>query len=178
MNTKSKCSCHCHNCNSDSHTIHINSCTKRNGYRISISVQSHLFTDFHVYRNISCGTSCKESCQRTSLQALENQRIWILADAPVNQKRIGHKIDKQHTSYKKKQQFSISRKDIQTVCRYCVKYQTKNSKRCKINDPGYYHGNTICNISQNLLCHLISCTKSKPKKNSPHQDPYIVCIYQ
>lgn len=61
---------------------------------------------------------------------------------------------------------------------FCVKYQTKNSKRCKINDPGYYHGNTICNISQNLLCHLISCTKSKPKKNSPHQDPYIVCIYQ
>ena len=55
----------------------------------------------------------------TSLQTVEDQRIWILADTPVYQKRVCYKIDKKHTSDKQKKQFpyvvKISRPLVDTV---------------------------------------------------------------
>ncbi len=98
-----KSSCHCHNGDGDSSSVHVDGCTKRNGYGIGVTVEPHLFTDFHIDWDIGCRTSCEKSSQSTSLQTVEDQRIWILADAPVNQKRVCYKIDKKHAAYQQQQ---------------------------------------------------------------------------
>ena len=38
----------------------------------------------------------------------------------------GSKIDKQHTANQQKKQFTVSSKDIQSVCRYCVEHETED----------------------------------------------------
>ena len=88
MNAKGKGGCHRHDSDRDGSTVHVDRCTKRNRYRICITVKSHFFTDFHIDWDIGCRTSCEKSSQSTSLQTVEDPRIWILSDTPVNQKRF------------------------------------------------------------------------------------------
>ena len=158
MDTKCKGSGHCHNRDRDRCTIHIDRCTERDSYRVSISVKSHFLADFHVYRNVGGRTSGEKCSQRASLQAMEDQWIRILADAPVNEHRVGNKIDKQHTANQQKKQFTVSSKDIQSVCRYCVEHETEDTKWCHVDDPGNNCGKSVCNISKNVLGHVVGST--------------------
>ena len=178
MNAKGKGGCHRHDSDRDGSTVHVDRCTKRNRYRICITVKSHFFTDFHIDRDIGCRTSCEKSSQSTSLQTVEDQRIWILADTPVYQKRVCYKIDKKHTSDKQKKQFSICCEDIQAIGRYCVEYKTEDTEWSHIDDPGNNCGNSISNIFKYILGHVIGSTECKAKKNCPHKDADIVCVHK
>ena len=77
VDSKGKSSCHCHNGDGDSSSVHVDGCTKRNGYGIGVTVEPHLLTGFHIYWNIGSGTSGEECGDGTFLQAVQNQRIWI-----------------------------------------------------------------------------------------------------
>ena len=178
MNAKGKGGCHRHDSDRDGSTVHVDRCTKRNRYRICITVKSHFFTDFHIDWDIGCRTSCEKSSQSTSLQTVEDQRIWILADTPVYQKRVCYKIDKKHTSDKQKKQFSICCEDIQAIGRYCVEYKTEDTEWSHIDDPGNNCGNSISNIFKYILGHVIGSTECKAKKNCPHKDADIVCVHK
>ena len=103
MDSKGKSSCHCHNGDGDSSSVHVDGCTKRNGYGIGVAVEPHLLTGFHIYWNIGSRTSGEECGDGTFLQAVQNQRIWILADTPVNQKRVCYKVDEKHAAYQQQQ---------------------------------------------------------------------------
>ena len=103
MDSKCESSCHCHNGDGDSSSVHVDGCTKRNGYGIGVTVEPHLLTGFHIYGNIGCRTSGEECGDGTFLQAVQNQRIWILSDTPVNQKRVCYKVDEKHAAYQQQQ---------------------------------------------------------------------------
>ena len=178
MDTKCKCCCHGHDGDRDCGTVHVDRSTERDCYRISITVKSHIFTDLHIDRNVGCGTSGEECGQRTSLQTVEDQRVWILADTPVNQKRVSHKVDKEHTSYQQSKQFSVSSEDLQTVCGYSVEYKTEDTERSHVDDPGNNSRCSVCDIIQYIFGHVICCTECKSEKNRPRKDADVVGIYK
>ena len=99
MNPQSICRCQCHYGNGDGCTVHVNGSSQRDGYGIGILIHSPLFTGLHIHRNIGCGASGEERSNGTLLQALEDQRVRVLADTPEHDDRVGHKVDKQHGTY-------------------------------------------------------------------------------
>ncbi len=68
---------------------------------VGITVKSHFLAGFHIYRNVGCGASGEEGCDGTFLQAVQDQRIRILTDAPVNQNGIGYKVNEKHAANQK-----------------------------------------------------------------------------
>ena len=178
MDSKCESSCHCHNGDGDGSSVHIDGSAKRNGYGVGITVKSHFLAGFHIYRNVGCGASGEEGCDGTFLQAVQDQRIRILTDAPVNQNGIGYKVNEKHAANQKGKKFSVGSENIQSVGGYGVKYQAEDSKWCQVDDPADYQRSAVCNICKCFLGGVASAAEGKSKKNSPGKDSYIVCVYQ
>ena len=109
---------------------------------------------------------------------MQDQRIRILTDAPVNQNGIGYKVNEKHAANQKGKKFSVGSENIQSVGGYGVKYQTEDSEGCQVDDPADYQGCSVSNVSKDFFCGVICCTKGKTKKDGPGKDTYIVCIHQ
>ena len=161
------CGSESHNRDGDGCAVHVDGRTKRNGNGVSVFVQSHFLTYFHINRNVGSGTSCEECCDRTSLQTFEDQRIWVLADTPVYEDWVCHKVDKQHGTNQNGKEFSVFCEDIQSVGGNSVEHKTKDTKRCKVDDPCNNLGNSRRNILQHFFCCIAGCTESNTKEYCP-----------
>ena len=96
MNAKGKGGCHRHDSDRDGSTVHVDRRTKRNRYRICITVKSHFFTDFHIDWDIGCRTSGEEDCYPTDTEAFKNKRIRVLANHEKDDQWIDDQGYKSH----------------------------------------------------------------------------------
>lgn len=53
---------------------HIDGRAQRNGYGVSVPIQSQVIIQRHVHRNVRSGILCEESCDATFPQASEDER--------------------------------------------------------------------------------------------------------
>ena len=167
----------CHNCDCDCSTAHVDGCTQRDRDGVVIFIQTQFFTQSHVNRDIRCGRSCEECCDKGILQAFEYQRIRVGFDLCPYDDGVQNQSYESHAANQNCQNLTVFCEDTQTVFGYCCEYQTQDTE----GSAGDYCSNCCCNcfgeIVQCFLCCVTCFFQCQTKDNSPEQNTQVVCVY-
>ena len=157
---------------------HVDGGTQGDGDGILLFIQTQILAQGHVHRDVGSGGAGEEGHDATDLQALEDQRIGVLADAEEHDDGVHHQGNEEHTAHQHRDDVDIGLEDGNTGGGNSAEHQTADTKGCAVDDPADGHRQGIRQICQNGLGSLGGLTQGKAEDHSPHQNTNVIGVDQ
>lgn len=155
---------------------HIDCCAQRNRDGVDLFVQTQPFAQRHIDGDVRSGAAGKERGDAALLQALEYQRVRILADGDERHDRIDDQRRDQHAAHKHEQELAVIGENVQTTGGHGVKHQTQNAKGREVDHPAHRCSHGVGRVGKGGLGGLRSAAQGNTENDSPEENAEIIAV--
>ncbi len=168
--------CKGHDGDGDCCTGHVDGRTEGDGDRVELTVELEALAQGHVDGDVS-GRGAGEECGDAAfLEALEHQRIRILADDDEHHDGVDDKGGKEHAADEDEQQLAVLVEDGKTAGGNCGEHETEDAEGCEIDNEADCLGDCLGGIGQELF-RRVGCTlEHEAEDDCPEQNAEVVGV--
>ena len=140
-----------HDGNGDGRAVHVDCRAEGDGDGIHVLVQSQLFAQRHIHRDVGGGTPGEKRRQAALTQTAEQERIGIAAQGDGHHNRIDHQGGEEHTAHQRQHQLPIRRENLNAVRGDGREHQAHDAEGGQVDNPAHRLGDGVGHIGEHSL---------------------------
>ena len=163
-----------HDGDGDGRTRHVDGRAEGDGHGVELLVQAEALAQGHIHGDVRGGRAGEERGHAAFLQALEHQRIGVLADDDERHDGVDDEGGKEHAADEDEQELAVLGKDGKAAGGNGGEHETQNAERGEIDDEAHRLGDGLGGVGEELLGRVGRALEREAEHDSPEQNAEIV----
>lgn len=163
-----------HDGDRDGCACHVDGCTEGDGHGVEFLIQAETLTQRHIHRNVRGGGAREERGDTALLQALEHQRIGILADDDERHDGVDNESSKEHAADEDEQELAVFGEDGKAAGGNGGEHEAQDAERGEIDDEANGLRNGLGGVGEELLGRLGCTLEREAEHDGPKQNAEVV----
>ena len=163
-----------HDGDGDGRARHVDGRAEGDGHGVELLIQAEALAQGHVYGDVRGGGAGEECSHAALLQALEHQRIGVLADDDERHDGVDDEGGKEHAADEDEQELAVLGKDGKTAGGNSGEHETQNAERGEVDDEAHRLGDGLGGVGEELLGRVGRALEREAEHDRPEQNAEIV----
>ena len=163
-----------HDGDGDRRACHVDCSAEGDGHGVELAVKSEALAQGHVNGDVSCRGAGEECGNAAFLQALEHQRIRVLADDYEGHDGVDNKRRYQHAADEDQQELAVFGEDGKAAGGNCGEHEAEDTEGSEVYYKADCLGDCVGCICEELLGGVGRCLERKAEHDRPEQDAEVV----
>ena len=163
-----------HDGDRDGRACHVDGRAEGDGHGVELLIQAEALAQGHVYGDVRGGGAGEERGHAALLQALEHQRIGVLADDDERHDGVDDEGGKEHAADEDEQELAVLGKDGKAAGGHGGEHETQDTERGEVDDEAHCLGDGVGGVGEELLGRVGRALEREAEHDSPEQNAEIV----